>query len=660
MIDLGIDPPLTLGGAAALQPLPIARAVSWRWLAGTVLTGVTSILLMGAALVAALNNPDQFASLPEALAAAQPHEPGGLVFGRKSDRMRPLEEPVSNRQVMQVSTVSRQGDRDFIKLKPFAKISTTLSAGDGKQAAAIPAFDMVRILADTPDGDTPDGEAPADTAAAVPAADGAPVVAAIEDQIYSANGADDVAISVRPFPLADVDLEPTASIGGADVEQLVRAAARGSGLVVDAPALAYLDPSLAADDDDPFAALGVRIVPENVSSIAKTGATGGDGLSETVVPVAAAGDLRALLVANGVVSAEADRIVAGLTPLVDVARLKPGQKVRLAFAGEDQAQAAPVRASVYLDGVHQATVARTDSNTFVRADEPPPVIDIADDEPTATPSNGLPTLYQAVYATALEQQVPAPLVEQLVRIFAFDVDLESRITPGDSMEVFHSLPDPTDREAADSEILFASLTLNGVTKRYYRFRTGDDGAIDYYDDAGASAKKFLIRKPVVDARITSGFGYRRHPILKERILHSGVDYAAPRGTPILAAGDGVVESAGPSSGYGNFTLIRHTNGYETAYGHQTRFAKGIVPGARVHQGQIIGYVGSTGLSTGPHLHFEIRINGKPVDPLRIRLPRGRVLGGEMLASFEHERERLDALLGLDTVPVASTKLAAVN
>jgi len=228
------------------------------------------------------------------------------------------------------------------------------------------------------------------------------------------------------------------------------------------------------------------------------------------------------------------------------------------------------------------------------------------------------------------------------------------------MEVFHSLPDPSEKEAVEPEILFASLTLNGVTKRYYRFRTGDDGAVDYYDDGGASAKKFLIRKPVVDARITSGFGYRRHPILNERILHSGVDYAAPRMTPILAAGDGIVESAGPNSGYGNLTLIRHTNGYETGYGHQTKFAKGIVPGARVRQGQVIGYVGSTGLSTGPHLHFEIRINGKPVDPLRIRLPRGRVLGGEMLASFEHERSRLDALLGLDDVPVASTKLAAAN
>ena len=199
-------------------------------------------------------------------------------------------------------------------------------------------------------------------------------------------------------------------------------------------------------------------------------------------------------------------------------------------------------------------------------------------------------------------------------------------------------------------MLYASLTLGGVTKRFYRFRTADDGIVDYYDEEGKSAKKFLMRKPMTVGVLRSGFGWRVHPILGYRRLHTGVDYAAPRGTPILAAGNGVVEKVGRTSGYGNFTLVRHTNGYETGYGHQSAFAKGIVPGARVRQGQIIGYVGSTGLSTGPHLHFEIRVNGTPVDPLRIRLPRGRVLEGDLLAGFEKERERIDTLLGSPAHP----------
>ena len=215
------------------------------------------------------------------------------------------------------------------------------------------------------------------------------------------------------------------------------------------------------------------------------------------------------------------------------------------------------------------------------------------------PAGGPPTLYDAVYETALEQQVPKPLVDRLVRIFAFDVDFQQRVAPGDSMEILHSMADPTDKDAGDPEILYASLSLGSTVKRFYRFRTPDDGIVDYYDEDGKSAKKFLIRKPVPVGRLTSGFGYRRHPILGRMILHAGVDYAAPRGTPILAAGNGIVEKAGRSSGYGNLIVIKHTNGYETAYGHQSRFAKGIAPGVRVHQGQVIGYVGSTGLSTGP-------------------------------------------------------------
>jgi murein DD-endopeptidase MepM/ murein hydrolase activator NlpD len=226
------------------------------------------------------------------------------------------------------------------------------------------------------------------------------------------------------------------------------------------------------------------------------------------------------------------------------------------------------------------------------------------------------------------------------------------------------MPDPTDADAGDGEVLYASLSIGGVAKRLYRFRTPDDNITDYYDDEGRSAKKFLVRKPLtVNARISSPFGWRVHPILGYRRLHPGVDYAAPRGTPILAAGNGVVERVGPSSGYGNFKLIKHTNGYETAYGHQTAFAKGLAVGSTVRQGQIIGYVGSTGLSTGPHLHFEIRVNGQPVDPLRIRLPRGRVLESDYLASFEKELERIDALLGNTTPPstkVASADAAAVD
>ena len=176
-------------------------------------------------------------------------------------------------------------------------------------------------------------------------------------------------------------------------------------------------------------------------------------------------------------------------------------------------------------------------------------------------------------------------------------------------------------------MLFASLTTGGETRRYYRFQSSDDGLVDFYDETGKSAKKFLVRKPLADGIMRSGFGNRHHPMLRYTKMHTGVDWAAPMGTPIYASGNGTIEKIGWEGGYGRYIRIRHANGYQTAYGHMSAFARNMAEGKRVRQGQVIGYVGSTGLSTGAHLHYEIIVNGRHVDPMRIRLPRGRVLEG---------------------------------
>jgi murein DD-endopeptidase MepM/ murein hydrolase activator NlpD len=219
------------------------------------------------------------------------------------------------------------------------------------------------------------------------------------------------------------------------------------------------------------------------------------------------------------------------------------------------------------------------------------------------------------------------------------------------MSVFVSLDETTTKPTDNSEILYAAIKLGSVTRKFYRFRDPDSGAVDYYDENGKSVKKFLLRKPVPNGRFTSPFGMRYHPILKTRTMHWGIDWGAPRGTPIIAAGDGVVEKAGWGKGSGRETIIRHANGYETAYFHQSRIA--VKKGQRVRQGQIIGYVGSTGLSTGPHLHYEVHVNGNRVDPMRIRLPKGKELDGQNLKTFIAERERIDDLLA----PQDETKLA---
>ena len=659
VVDLGTEPPLILGDEPE-EEAPIRRSVSLRWLTGTILTGFTSIFLMGGALMAALDNPNQFAESPDAIVgpAAQT---AAIEYGKKGDRIRPIEEQVASRQILQVSTVTKQGERDFIKLRPFAKITASLATRKSDVATDIPPYDALRIFADTSEPEAPvvnPGEVPAD------------------DQIYGAEVDGEVSVKVSDFPLGDATFASTIVVPPEEAEAVVQTAATfGAGGGTQLAALPYADAAGfdaegSGDGDggvgiapDPFSALGVRITPENVSNVAKSDATdpAAPPLEERVIAVEKGQSFRALLQSNGISADDSAGIISALSELVDLNRMHVGQKILVAFAAGDleSGSALPIRVSVYNDGAHQATVARADDNSFVRADEPGDTALVAlDGEAVDAPDTGaMPRIYDALYQTALEQQVPKPLIEQLIRIFAFDVDFQSRVTPGDTIEIFHSMPDD-DPDASEPEVLFASLTIGGVTKRFYRFRTSDDGIVDYYDDEGKSAKKFLLRKPVTAGVLRSGFGMRRHPILGYTRLHAGIDYAAPRGTPILAAGNGIVERAAPTSGYGNYTVLKHTNGYESAYAHQTSFAKGIVPGARVRQGQVIGYVGSTGLSTGPHLHFEIRVNGKPVDALRIRLPRGRVLEGSFLASFEAERSRIDTLLGNPTAP--PTKVATAS
>lgn len=643
-ISLGNEPPIVLGEET--RQAPVRRAVSVRWLGGTILTGLTSMFLMGGALMAALDSANQLAT-PQDLGASNNRNVNGGFFGQKGDRILATEQEEPTRQLLQVSTVTRHGERDFIKLRPFVKIAASLSLAKENPEFEIPEYDVLRIFADS---SQPNAGALGESASA-------------SDGLISETSVDgEVSVKVSPLQVNSTAISSVALDKNA-VEQIVRAAAKfGDGDDIElAGALEYADDG-AYDgdfgfepDEEPYPDLGVSIVAENVSSVAKSDldVVAGQITEEKVISIGGNEEFLALLKNNDLPDNDASDINAALSELIDLARLGSGNKVRIAYAIDeyDGTTERPVRVSVYDDGVHQATVARSDADRFVRADAPVVTPDTVLATDTREKKSGaLPRVYDALYRTALEQQVPEPLIDELVRIFAFDVDFQARIGLSDSIEVFHSLPDTDERDVSEPEILFAALNIGGAPKRFYRFRTADDGYVDYYDEDGRSAKKFLMRKPVSAGALRSRFGMRKHPITGRRRLHAGVDYAARRGTPILAAGNGRIEKAGRAGGYGNLIVVKHTNGYQTRYAHLHRYAKGIEPGVRVRQGQIIGYVGSTGLSTGPHLHFEIRVNKKPVNPLRIRLPRGRVLEGEMLATFKNERSRIDALLGNQASP----------
>jgi murein DD-endopeptidase MepM/ murein hydrolase activator NlpD len=229
----------------------------------------------------------------------------------------------------------------------------------------------------------------------------------------------------------------------------------------------------------------------------------------------------------------------------------------------------------------------------------------------------------------------------MIRLFSYDVDFQRDLQPGDKFEVFYRVfYDGDGRAVKSGDVLFARLNTKGRTFGLYRYTTAD-GDTEYFDEQGRSNKKALMRTPIDGPRISSGFGLRRHPILGYSRMHKGLDFAAPTGTPIMAAGDGVVEFAGGARGFGRLIKLKHFGRYETYYGHMSRIAKGIHRGAHVKQGQVIAYVGSAGMATGPHLHYEVHVDGKAINPASNKVPINKTLQGKALAAFKRARDKID-------------------
>ena len=265
-----------------------------------------------------------------------------------------------------------------------------------------------------------------------------------------------------------------------------------------------------------------------------------------------------------------------------------------------------------------------------------------------------------VSASLNKAGVPYKLCGKVTQMFAHLIDFKRDVKKGDTFNVKYEVNKASDGEVVSvGDVIFASFTVNGRTHKLYRYKPRG-GTADYYDEKGGAKKTGLDKKPMAmrNARISSLFGYRRHPIYKTTKFHSGVDYAAPRGTAIYASGAGTIEMARYVNGYGNFIKIRHNSEYETAYGHMQKFAAGMRPGVRVKKGQIIGYVGSTGRSTGPHLHFEILRKGQRIDPLKAKVATGNDLTGNQLAEFKRIVKKVDNIKASELVSTEKKKEAA--
>ena len=626
IIDLGHEPPLSVDGSEAA--VIDRRRVSVQWFSGTILTGLCGAALIGGAVFASLDGEMTFARMPERVESALRGAFGGsdrIVTLHKSDRLPPPGESNAARSVVRVSTVTRVGNRDVMRVRPFVRISGNLSMTTSDLSAKIPPFNAQRILSDS-GSSTPASAEDADNAAEPDAEvsfvtkDLGPILP--KAKIAALVALDEVVMRVKDaanwrgngsrvrYALANA----TADVGGVQSDLKLAYATEGA-------------PS------DPYAGFETRVVPENVTLLPKTKdqITGGNPTGERVHIVKKGDTVSSILREQGATPEEAKAIASTLGVRGRDGGLKEGEKLRILMAPSSTAPGTrlqPYRVIVANDTTVEAVAALSDLGKYVAVDVQSinTVADTSDkqvsEDDDDDDGSGV-RLYQSIYETALRNKVPMPVIDDMIRVYSYDVDFQRKVQPGDSFDVFYAGEDEGVSASEKNEVLFASLTVGGETKKYYRFQTPDDAVVDYYDETGKSAKKFLVRKPVNNAIMRSGFGGRRHPILGYVKMHTGVDWATAYGTPIFASGNGVVEKVGWEGGYGKYVRLKHNNGYETAYGHMSAFAKGLELGKRVRQGQVIGFVGSTGMSTGAHVHYELLVNGRVVDPMRIKLPRGR-------------------------------------
>jgi murein DD-endopeptidase MepM/ murein hydrolase activator NlpD len=641
LVDLGIEPPIQPVDSRQ-QPLD-RRGVSLRWLFACALVGSCGAALLGAAILVAMRGDTSYPEQPELVQIRSSSAAGDGGGARKADKVVADQPVLSARHAMRAPMSQRVGAREVIKVRPFVRLATDLAQTSGVYASNIPPFNPLRLFAEGGQPDERYAEPVQDTADADvtivkrdladivvpesrPRLSDAEVISQIEEERANASSGRQRSLPIAPQLMLS--------------RTLTGATPMSSDILGYAPA-----------NDTRFSGIEVRVVPENVTNAPKTPIPASrEPLVEDKLVLAKRGEnFEQTMRGAGAQPEQIRAMLAAFGNRLRTSALPDGQVLQVLYApGPRPGDPRQImRVSLLTNGQADGTVAMNDKGLFVAVNIPQQDVAAQQRNPRRNADGeegeeeeGGTRLYESLYETAARHDLPRPLVDELVRIFSYDLDFQQRVHGGDNLEVIFT----EEEEGERSEILSASLTVNGETRRVYRYQSPEDGLIDYFDDEGKSLKKFLLRKPIAEGELRSGFGMRYHPIMRYSKMHTGVDWSNRIGTPILAAGNGTVLKAGWSSGYGKHTEIQHANGYVTTYSHQSNFAPGIVPGAKVRQGQVIGYLGSTGLSTGPHLHYEVLVNGNFVNPLKIRVPRGRELQGPMLAEFKRQRDEVRGLI----------------
>ena len=627
--------------------IPHGRELSFAWLTGTVMTGLTSVLLMGAALYVSFEGQDTFSTAYEALQIlTKVQSPEDIDSGAKANRVRPVAQTKSELEIVEASIRETVDGRALIKKQPFVRVRATLATAATALSEDIPDYDPVAMIDDSQPITT---EADDDVA---------------NPDIYGAEVEGEVQIKTAALPATFVPTVAITDRGAADfvrasVENLFGEGGDGSS-DAGATAIAYADPSSNLRDLGVVSGNGLSGIAENVTVMPKTKQAdeAGLGRTERVVTVREAGPLKDWLLKNGFDDTTYGMVAGTLRNVLASTNMPKGARLRILMGPSRISNTLiPHRLSIYFpdprssESKHAATAALTDRGNYVLGLAPADIV-FADEDTEEINVNNLPSVYRSIWETARKHDIADTITSRIVAMFAYDIDLTKRIGAGDSIEILETEKDADGHQ----ELLYVALKLGTTTRELFRFRT-DDGTVDFFDPDGETGKRFLTRRPVQGGgRLASRFGYRIHPIFHTKKMHTGVDLASRTGTPIYASGDGIVDKAGWSSGYGKFVGLKHVNGFETGYGHMSRIADGMRPGTKVRQGQIIGYVGSTGNSTGPHLHFEIKVNGRFVDPLSVKLPRDKSLAAQYDGAFKQTIGQIRDLMQRDAAPITVASL----
>ncbi len=614
-----------------------------KWIIGTCLAGMVGFGAIGFAIYVSADIEDGTGMIPSmkraSLNALEPFQPSMKKASslraaqQKTARLQISADGLSTQHIIHESVRERRGSREFIKIKPYVRIVARLATAQPDRDDEIPTFNPLKLyadlspIADDEDSPSPDkshrnlafrvvelagGILPDEDNQILDDAEAVKITSAVlENMEGSTDG-------LRPGFAPDGGHSNDAHLFNEDVDDADIADKNAQVLP---PRTTVLEKNVYAPEED-----------EDLSN------------RETHVVKVKSGDTLIRLIRRaGAENWQAVAMVEAAAKIFPAKSLSVGQLIHfdLVRSLTDPNKKDPMRLSIYDGGHrHRVTISRNDAGDYIASKRPiGPNIQLRLNS-ASQPRRA--SLYTGLYASALLQKLPPSLITKILKLHAYDTDFKKRVAPGDGFELFFDVKEgATGNENQLGELLYTSITAAGETRDFFRFRT-PDGVVDYYDKNGDNVRKFLMRKPVKGGgvRFTSGFGYRFHPIHKRRKMHTGIDYAAQSGTPILAAGNGVVEAAGRKGGYGKYVRIRHANGYKTAYAHLRRIAKGVHKGVRVRQGQVIAYVGSTGVSSGPHLHYEVLVNNRHVNPMKIHVPRGRQLRGKLLTAFRRERLRI--------------------